>query len=438
MKNAIYLLILFCFSLTSLFAQKKGNPDSLLMKQFDTGTKLEWKRSYLARLDDITGLQLHLGYDGKNCNGWGRFGNNGQIFPIQGMVREQDLFLVELNQNRNPVATIEVRMDSRKLTGERILVGRKSAQKLTAQVATPQEMLNYKDVHKWYRRYTAKWNDRAAQITIMRLQAGMVMGRIWLEESGLMYQFNGRAGLDGKFTAPLEDVAQQKIIGTIKANLEGSSKLSFTIEQANAPKTYLHSTLDDQWDAECYQESNDRYALDAVIPKSKSEPFNTFLDEKLQTWIAQAKGSAAVTSKTAQLQASAWTTITCWQDDLVCAVLHSYNPTDTSWQAQPLIYNLKKKKEIGISELFQERFDYQTWFKAQSLKNLPGIEAYNKDKVYAKWLDQTGFPLVYLRTDGMVLSTLFHPVYGVHEILLTWPTVKPYLRPQTALKGMVK
>jgi hypothetical protein len=438
MKNGVLLSIWAFFCPILLFAQKKGNPDSLLMKQFDAGAKLEWKRTYLARLDDITTLQLHLGYDGKNCNGWGRFGTDGAIFPIQGVVNDQNLFLVELDQARMPVSTIEARMESRKLTGERILVGRKSAQKLTATVATGKDLANHAEENKWYRRYNAKWNDRATEITLTRLQGGMVMGQIWLPESSIFYRFEGRVGADGKFSAPIEAIAQQKTIGTIKANLESSPKISFTIEQSGTPKTYLHAALVDQWEVDCFQEANDRYTLDAVTPRTKSEQLNALLDQKLQSWVAQMKGSAAASPKNAPLLATAWTTITCWQDELVCAVFHAYNPVDTSWHSESLIFQTKKKKQIAVEDLFQERFDYQTWFKAQTLKNIPGIEAYEKDKSYQKWLDQTGFPVVYLRADGMVLSTLFHPVYGTNEILLPWATVKPYLRPQSALKGMVK
>jgi hypothetical protein len=436
------LLGMFFFTPTAnMYAQKRQSPhtDSLLAHHFEKDTKLLWIRMYQLRLDDVQDLLMVVGFDGTFCNGWLEYPNTGQKATIKGSLQGQEMMLVELDQNLKPVATFEGTMGHKKLTGQRIDKDRKSAQKLDGQLVIQTQAAEAKlpcSENKWYLKYSLKWSNTDAVLTLARMQAGMVLGNLFVPGQSSYYTIKGKFLSDDKFVAHMTAMPERQYFGTIKGSLTQLNKLSLTVEQTEKPKMYVHCSLEEQLILACEQQWIGTTSIDAVYPQTKNENLNKLFDERMKSWIQK----IGVLSKqhTDMQTASSWTELTCWQDDFICAVTTFHTSWDTTWNNSVLMYNLKKKKEVQLSDLLQERFDYKTWFHAQSLKHLPGVEAYNRDKQYAAWIDAYGFPVIYLNQSGLVLSTLFHPVYGTNEILITWANLKPYIRPGTPLKGLIQ
>jgi hypothetical protein len=438
-----WALLLLCA--INLSAQKrKTDPiaDSLVAAQFDKGAKLQWSRSYQIMLDDVVPAQLHLGFDGTYCNGFLAYTQSEKKHTIKGTLIEADLFLVELDNELRPVSTIEGKFDTKKIIATRILTGRKSAQKVEGIEISKAKTANASDpvaITKWYRKYNTKWDGKDAQIYIARMQAGMITGRVTISESQpKTYHLKGKVLSNGVLTANLLD-AEQRYCGTFKGNTESVNKVSFTIDQPKKSKLYLHSTLEETLAAQCLSETDEQTQIDAVFPTTKSEALNQLMTSKMQAWMRQVQtGVTGNKTSNARLTATAWTNITCWEKDLLCLVMTMHSSNDTTWSASMIIYNTKKDREIPLAELFQERFDYENWFKTQAQKHQTSMESYTKDPAYAKWLDQSGFPVISLRAEGFAASSLFHPVYGVAEVLLPWDMVKPYLRSGGVLKDLIK
>ncbi len=442
-KNLLKLLwcILLIAPTANITAQKRqsAHSDSLLQHHFEPGTKLQWTRVYQVRLDDVQEMHLVLGYDGLQCNGWLEYPASGQKATIKGRLTDQDMLLVELNRELKVVATLEGRLDARKITGQRILSDRKSAQKLEGQSLSPLAIktnnLPCSD-NKWYLKYRLKWDGRDATLLVSKLQAGMLVGMIAFEEQLPFYTLKGKFLTEDKCLIQVTTMPDKQHFGTLKGSFDQINKVSLTLEQNGKIKTYLHCTLDEQLNVNCSQDLVNNTSIDAVYPRTKSEAFNTLLDQRIKSWMQQMSGLAR--QKNQAHTASSWTELTCWQDDFMCAVTTYHTSWDTTWHSTVHLFNLKKKKELALEDLFQERFDYKTWFKAQELKHLPGVVAYGRDKQYANWLDTHGFPVQYFNQNGLVLSSLFHPVYGTSEIFLPWVTLKPYLRSGSVLKNLVR
>lgn len=327
------------------YAQKRTETDSLLIQQFAKGTRLEWQRTYFARLDDITELELHLGFDGTHVNGWGRYPQSNLIHTFQGFLDQQSLFLVELDPQNNPIATIETKLEARKTSGQRITAGRKVSKRFEAILQSAKESSDHTEANKWYRKYTGKWNDKDVEIYISRLQSDMIIGQLSML-GGQVYELKGQVVNDKKFSAKLFDHTGTNV-GSIKGNTETTSKTSFTIEMPKTPKAYIHSNLESQLNITCLQEHLGNAYIDAVYPRTKSEPLNQLLEDRIETWVSDMKSSLnssnAQTGKSEQL-ATLWAQMVCWKDDLACIVLTSHSSTDTSWQAQTILYHTKRKR----------------------------------------------------------------------------------------------
>jgi hypothetical protein len=422
-------------------AQKRTSPhtDSLLVHHFEKDTKLQWTRVYQLRLDEVQDLRMVIGFDGTYCNGWLEYPNTGQKATIKGSLQGQEMLLVELDHNLKPVATFEGTMEPKKLTGQRIGNQRKTAQKLDGQLVSQTQAAEAKlpcSDNKWYLKYNLKWANSDAVLTLARMQAGMVLGNLFVPRQTSYYTIKGKFLGGDKFVAHMTLMPERLYFGTIKGTLTQLSKLSLTVDQSGKPKAYVHCSLEEQLNLACEQQWIGTTSIDAVYPQTKNENLNKLLDERMKSWIQQIGELSK--QRTDVQTASSWTELTCWQDDFICAVTTYHTSWDTTWHSSVVMYNLKKKKEVQLSDLLQERFDYKTWFQAQELKHLPGVEAYNRDKQYATWIDDYGYPVVYFNQSGLVLSTLFHPVYGTNEILITWANLKPYLRQGTPLKGLIQ
>jgi hypothetical protein len=288
--------------------------------------------------------------------------------------------------------------------------------------------------NKGYRNYSTKWKDRDAQLIIARLQAGMLIGQIYVVGEQV-YELRGSVAADGKFVARVIEATSKQDIGSIKGTLNKDTKSSFTIEEGQKPKQYLHCNLEQVFLAKTIDASTQAGLIDAIYPITKSEALNTLLQNRTENWMSIAKNQAQAGQ---QSHATAWSYITWWEDNLIVMMMTYQTSADSTPQNYPILFNIKKKQEIKITDLFQERFDAETWFKAQVMKQKPGIANYQTDATYATWLDNQGFPVQYLRNDGIVLASPFHAIYGVAEILLPWSVLKPYLKSNGVLKGLVK
>jgi hypothetical protein len=446
---------LFLFILFSLFlnlnakAQKKHrNPqslstDSLMRQLFVPNTKLQWIKKFTGRMDDVSDVELTLGFDGKYCKGFLTYIESQSKLKLDGTFDENGLQLVEIDSNRDTSGFLKGKILDKNLFAEWTNFNNSIGSIIECEETDVAKIgLSHCGDNKWINKYNINYNGGNFEIILSRFNNGLLFGKCWIETGNLNYTLKGEINDNGDFFINLT-----KTDGTEAGSFQGTMLQIQTLNLDWATKAgkhqYLTFPMIETLSVGCYEYADYSNSYDVLYPKTRCIACNTWMERKVTNWLTKCKGSFASNpqkqnpSNRAAQRASGWVDISLWNDDLFCGTL----TFTESWADEPngisFNFDLNTGKEIKLEDLFLKNFDAKNWiesFKTKEIAKLPQIA----EKDFKNWIDQEGFPLLMLQREGIVLATTFHPVFGQQKIMIPYTVLKPYLKKENPVDVFVK
>lgn len=446
------LFYCICFA-NPVFAQKAvpGKPsasrpsgaDTALFNLFDPNVRLQWMHYYRGRFDDITPVVLALANDGNVCRGYLTFTRSNTRIRLEGKADSVSFRLQERYGGQTTGILAGQFLPNRLLaewsstdhaTGSRL-----EAQQLPGPPTGPAEPCGE---NKWARRYIAKWNGARADMVLMRIYNGELIGYLWLESEDKLLNFVGNStpegGIQGQLIFP-----NGKIGAQIQGKVLMPQLLEFTWMGSGELRDFKFTGRENA-PLGCLDYADFSSSMDALYPRINCDNCNKWLDDQIKRWTEKVKGAIAEKKPTAipynrnAFRASAWSEIACWTEN----IFSGYVTMTETWsdQIQGVAYNfdLRTGKEISLNDVFNKSFNAKVWFADYAKKEMPKLPVFVQDPKYREWVDKEGFPLMTFRRTGVELSTVFHPYYGRQKILIPYSVLKPFLKPGNPISDLSK
>jgi hypothetical protein len=448
LQNPIGLVLFFaalCWSPHLASAQKTIAPrDTAIARVFDKNADLKWIRLFKGRLDDVTLVDLHLGFDGRSCRGYLLYPKSKTRLRLEGVFLDSTRFkLEEYDAARQISGKLEGRLSGRHIEADWTNHNASFGSRLEADEPLAGQTLSVNcGDNKWVIRYITRFNGARADMVLSRTHNGYLYGYLWIEADEKTYKINGEADKTGSFSAKLS-LPDGKTAATLRGSLKNPQNIDCTWSGSGEQRAFKFAQKE-RLVMGCQEFADFTTSFDALWPRTAAcAGCNTWLDQKISDWLSRSKTAVASKRETPAPsarfanRASAWGEVVCWTETIFSGRLMF---SDTWSDAQGIAFNfdLRTGKEIGLNDLFNKTFDAKKWLEAFVKKESPKLTPYANDARYREWIAKQGFPLISIHRDGLQLSSVFHPEYGSRHLIVPYAELKPYMKKDNPIGDLVK
>lgn len=443
-----WVCFVFLLAQNPVFAQKNNLPpvpDSLVYRLFDKKNNVRWVKRFNGRFDDVQTVEMALGFDGRICRGFLSFPKSRTRFQLDGVLNGADLSLQERDPKDDLSGYLRGKLENKRLRADWSNYNNTLGGKLELEEINPDQQTanaNCGD-NKWANRYAARWNGKRAELVLSRVNHGALFGYAWIESDNRSYLLKGEIGADGVYQLD-SYLPNGKIAITLQGAMRYLQSTDCNWASATGDKREIKFSLQDNYLMNCFEYADYLSSFDALYPKTRSADCNKWLELQVNNWLTRCKNAvaarqeASVPANRYAYRGSAWTEVVCWTDMLFSGYLTFTDSWNEKPQGAAFNLNLETGKEITYNDLFNKGFDAKTWFDDFIKKETPKLPRFSADPQLREWLYRDGFPLFTLQREGMVFSTLFHPVYGRQHLIVPYTLIKPYMKKDNPITELVK
>ncbi len=444
-----FFLIPFALFLNTKTAKTQSNKpvlprDSAIVRLFEKPADLKWVRVFNGRMDDVSAVEIALGFDGRQCKGYLTYPTSRTRFKLEGTLPDTNhLRLEERDLSKQLTGRLEGRIAGKHLEAEWTNAANSLGARLEADDLPQGMALPPCGDNKWTNRYIARFNNARIDMVVSRLHNGYLYGYLWVEADNKTYLLRGEISSKGDFTMTAL-LPGGKEAAKLRGNLKNPQALDCQWTGSGEQREFK-LTQREHLTMGCLENADYTSSIDALYPRlATCNGCNTSLDQIVNDWarrcntaLAAQKAPPSPTTR-ARNRASAWTEVLCWTENVFSGCFHfseTWNPV-----AQGLAFNfdLRSGKEIKMEDLFNKSFEWKKWLEDYARKESPKMAQFVADPKYREWIAANGFPLVTIRRDGLLLSTCFHPDYGRQFLIVPYNELKPYMKKDNPIADLVK
>lgn len=445
MPNQRFALLAVILSLPLLLLAQRRNPqDSAVYRLFPKTTDLIWVKYFSGRLDDVSDVDISLGFDGKNCKGYLIYTDSKTRLRLDGTLTDSSsLKLREFSPANEMSGYLRGSLVGKCLDAEWINHNNTLGSQLEAEeVPAGQIGLSHCGDNKWVSRYATTRSGGRFEVVLSRANNGLLVGSAWTESDNQTYLLRGAITDNGNY---LLDVKTQdgKSAGQMSGTMRYLQSFETNWQTPDRINQLFDFYLKESLAVGCHEFADFTSSYDILYPKTKCSSCNSWLEKQVSSWVNSCKDHFAAQKLTikpatrATLRASGWADVSLWTDELLCGSL----TFEESWSENPhglsFNFDLKNGRDITLNDLFIKNFDAKTWLAEYAGREAVKLPIWSQPNARA-WLQKEGFPLFLLRRDGLAMQTPFHPIFGQQTILIPYPTLKPYLLKNSPAAAFVK
>ncbi|MBK8193177.1 MAG: hypothetical protein IPK76_08190 [Lewinellaceae bacterium] len=417
--------------------------DTAIAKLFEKPSDIKWVRYFKGRFDDVSVVDIALGYDGKNCRGYLNYSKSGDRFRLDGTLDGKILNLEERDGSKAITGRLRGNLDKRRIDAEWTNHNNSLGSFLDAEELAPGQIPNYNcSENKWAGRYITRFNGARADMILIRIHNGSLYGYLWVESDAKTYDLHGEMDREGNYEIEAL-LPSGKMAGLLQGNLKNLQSTDCNWVGSGEKRTFKF-TQRNNYQLGCYDFADYNSSYDAIYPLTNCKNCNTWLDQQVNTWLTECKATIAAQKKqripanrSAQ-RATCWAEIACLTENLLSGYLTYSETWNKQSRGQSFSFDLRSGKLITFDDLFNKSFNINGWLDDFSKRESPKLPHYGADPEYREWLAREGFPMFTLRREGLELSTLFHTQYGRQTLLVPYANLKPYMKKDNPVSDLVK
>jgi hypothetical protein len=192
------LLFVLCCCLGTVYAQKNQPipttptlTDADIGRLFEKSGAIRWIKRYNGLLDAVIGVEIALGFDGRNCAGYLTYQKSKARFRLEGTLENNQLRLKELNGRDELTGFLRGTWSEAHLEGT-----------WTNYNNTFETLLTANTTHlscgsqKWTNRYGASFKNMPADLLLNRTDDQRLSGTLWSQADNTTYTIRGSIGPD--------------------------------------------------------------------------------------------------------------------------------------------------------------------------------------------------------------------------------------------------
>ncbi len=439
--NAFLLLFASFFSLFFSF---------LLPYNAAAQTVASWTKYYKGRLDDMSDVSLTLSNNAGNCTGQITYLRSKETFRLEGTLKKDTLFLNELDTKSAVSGHILGFLKKNKMVAtwrnfdERIggLVLKLS--EIDKEILEPSFCGN----DKWIQYYRGIIDNDEVDILLQKNSDNEVRGTAYAHKEKITYALKGvweetANTLEVTFKNPEINRKTGVFKGKFRENEEIIGNF---INYPKGAKVFATFTKDDGLSVGCMDFVDYTTIYDVLYPKTKSEEFNIWIEKMVYDWVnriketvQQAKGTSTENTPNFRAIARAYTTSTVefYSQDLISGYLIFNNSWENAPQEQAINYDFTTKKELLLADIFKQGYDYQSFIKDYTAKEVLKNPLYNQGD-FKVWIESVGFSNFSVLREGLKLSTPTNGIFGRQSIIIPYLQLRPNLKQQGSIWNLAK
>ncbi len=445
-KKHLPTAALLCLQIPVLFSQNHLTSgisnDTAVANLFPKNAPLEWVKYFSGRLDDVSDVDISLGFDGKNCRGFLTYTESRTRLRLEGSLKKDELILREIAKNGETSGFLHGIFRDKKFDADwsnynSTLGGRLE----TEEVNVSQIGVSHCGDNKWLNRYATKLNGGAFEITLFRANNGLLTGEIWLEKERKTYFLKGEMQPDGTYFLNVSKPGGASA-GQLRGAMQYLQNLEVAWHTSGGGKQFFNLSLLETLSVGCYESADFFGGYDVIYPKTKSHACNSWFERQVAGWLGMCKNQFTknlpepIPANRDIQRASAWPEISLWSDDFFCGILSFSESWHDFPQGKSFNFDLQKNKEIGLEDIFIKNFNAKNWLETEAQKQGAKLPEISKPE-FRSWLEKVGFPMWNISRDGLEMSSPFHPMFGRQRVLISWATLKPYLKKESLVIGLM-
>jgi hypothetical protein len=413
-------------------------------------TPTSWTKYYKGRLDDMSDIALTLSSNAGNCTGQITYLRSKETFRLEGTLKKDTLLLNELDAKAAVSGHILGFLKKNKITAtwrnfdERI-------GGLTLKLSETEKEANEPSFcgnNKWIQYYRGIIDNDEVDILLQKNSDNEVRGTGYAHKENVTYALKGvweeaANTLELTFKHP----ETNRKTGTFKGKFRNNDEIIGNfVTYPKAGKVFATFSKDDGLSVGCMDYADYTTLYDVLYPKTKSEEFNTWIEKIVYDWVnriketvQQAKGTSNENTPNLRAIARAYTTSTVefYSQDLISGYLIFNNSWENAPQEQTMNYDFTAKKELLLSDIFKQGYDYQTFIKEYTAKEVLKNALYNQGD-FKTWIESVGFPNFSILRDGLKLSTPTNGIFGRQSVTIPYAQVKANLKQQGSVWNLAK
>lgn len=428
-----------CFTL-ALFGQP-AKLELAVRKLFPNENELQWVRSYKGRIDDLNDVGIVLGFDGKICRGKMQYLRSKAEFNLTGSMGGIQFLLNETDPSGEVSARIEGRV------AEGFLQATWSSfdftitkRLLLKEVASLDDLPTECGDNKWIGYYESP-DGEGLELLLQKGSNDQVSGVAYFQDRSFKAfgEVDGRNRLNLALRRP-----SGKPMGHLSADFSVPESFTAILMQEEKTSQPIRLGMVEQYPLSCMEYADYVSSYDVIFPKIGNPAFDGWMEKKASDWIALCRAETAKTSlpkpspaMRAAKNATAWCELEYLSDSIVSGFMSARSSWSGGQEDIAFNFDLRKGEEIRQRDVFKEFFNtnqYVQDFVKTAFKN---HSLYQSDEHFRQWIDGAEFPYFTIRKEGICFSTAFDVFYGRQSLTIPYAELKPNLKENSALKGMI-
>ena len=189
---------------------------------------------------------------------------------------------------------------------------------------------------------------------------------------------------------------------------------------------------------------NEHYRLNITYPYFKNNKIRSTFNKEIEKIIDSLKYEMQILSaqesnldNRLDLHIKGWFEIVYFSKDIFSAIFTIQKNYTDKIKSIPIIFSFKTGRKINLYKQFKSNFNTRFYFE-QFLKEKSNILIKNSSILLRNHLNYKNFTNTTINSTGIVFSTDFNSIFGVHKIILPYNDIKNKIRKKSIFKKMLQ
>jgi hypothetical protein len=412
---------------------------------FSKPKKIQWIEYYKGQIDGINDVAVTLAYDGKSCKGLLTYLNSREQLRLDGILKGNELTLLEVDQNAAVTGQFEGYIEGKNIhlnwsnidntIGSDIL--------LTKILKEPFVPSSCGD-DLWIRIYKGIISGSKVDLVLQKDSQNGLKGIAYFEKEDKSFKLNGEI-FESELHVKIKD-GNNKLKGTLEGVFKNETDISANFFSANGERLPTLFLSVESLEIVCLEYADYLTSYDITFPKIPNYNFNRWMDDLAAQWVKDCRqhsfevrsvSNSANPKMRSAIRAYAWCDVDFYNEYFISGFITFENTQAKGMEGKAFNFDLKKGKEILLTDLFKEGFDYTAFVTKYLNKEIDQHELYNNYE-FRKWLSKQDFPHFLIHKDGLAFCTSFDRIYGRQQIKIPYAELKPFFKENNVLEGLMR
>ncbi|MEL6989807.1 MAG: hypothetical protein AAGK97_18510, partial [Bacteroidota bacterium] len=333
-------------------------------------------------------------------------------FKLNGYLNGNTWFLTESNSKGETTGFLEAQTDGQFMWGK----WRNTKNQIYIPFTLSKDKQNVKGA--WIKKFTGKLSEESVEVFVQKYLDKAYAGYAYFKEQGLFIPIKGIDAENKQTSLLLYAETNNSIFSSIEINLQKDEIYDVAILDAKGGKKYSTLNLKDEFPFEVNHFADFYNIYDSNYPKLNHKFFDTWMQEKMETWIKESTKSSKIQQVINQGNQSdlrfsnqmlSWVEIDYFLNNIVSDRITFQDPNKKEFIKENFILDLKSKKELTVENIFNDYKGVRKWVEREGKEKLLTQSIIAESALLTEWIKNQSFSNTSIREHSIIFSTSYDP-----------------------------